>query len=65
MWLSRSGRCPAAADSRGARLVSGCGSALGLHVGQVIVKLFFAGAPRTAALSARTSNVYLPGFGTL
>jgi hypothetical protein len=47
-------------------LVGGCGSALVLRVGQVIVKLFFAGVGSApAALNARTSNVYLPGFRCL
>jgi hypothetical protein len=41
--------------------VDGCGSALGLRVGQMIVKLFVASVgPAPAALNARTSNVYLP-----
>ncbi len=50
----------------GAQLVGGYGSAVGLRVGQVIVKLFFAGVgSATAALNARTSNVYLRGFSCL
>jgi hypothetical protein len=78
MWLSRGGVMPAArswwagvavprrGDARGAQLVGGCGSALGLRVGQVIVKLFFAGVGSApAALNARTSNVYLPAFRCL
>jgi hypothetical protein len=57
---------PRQGDARGAQLVGGCGSALGLRVGQVIVKLFFAGVGSApAALNARTSNVYLPGFRCL
>ena len=58
--------CPAAGDSRGAQLGGGGGSALGLRVGQVIVKLFFGGVESApAALNARTSNAYLPGLRCL
>jgi hypothetical protein len=47
-------------------LVGGCGSAPGVRVGQVIVKLFFAGVGSAPpALTARTSNVYLAGFSCL
>ena len=49
--------------ARGGHFVGGCCSALGLRVGQLIVKLFFAGVGSApAALNACTSNVYLPGF---
>ena len=45
---------------------SASGSALGLRVGQVIVKLFFGGVESApAALNARTSNAYLPGLRCL
>ena len=57
---------PRRADSRGAQSAGGGGSALGLRVGQVIVKLFFADVESApAALNARTSNAYLPGLRCL
>jgi hypothetical protein len=47
-------------------LVGGCGSALGLRAGQVIVKLFFARRQvGSGGVERAHLEVYLPGFRSL